>query len=56
MKREQKKLKLTKLTVVNLQRVKGGRPDCACEWTVGNGQWNHDHWTAVKTFCAVPIP
>lgn len=25
-----KKLKLTKLTVTNLQRVKGGKPLCAC--------------------------
>lgn len=43
-----KKLKLTKLTVANLDRVKGGRPPCACEWTAGNGQFNYDHVTIIS--------
>jgi hypothetical protein len=28
-----KKLKLTKLTIANLDRVKGGAPLCACPYT-----------------------
>ena len=42
-KKEQKKLKLTKLTVANLERVKGGDDPCACEWTIDNGAFNRDH-------------
>jgi hypothetical protein len=41
MKKDKKKLKLTKLTVTNLDRLKGGDiPYCACEWTTDNGAYN----------------
>lgn len=43
-----KKLKLTKLTIANLDRVKGGRPPCACEWTAGDGEFNRDHFTIIS--------
>jgi hypothetical protein len=41
-KKNKKRLKLTKLTVANLDRVKGGKV-CACELTVTDGAWNRDH-------------
>jgi len=47
-----KKLKLTKLTVANLDRVKGGRPPCACQWTTNDGAFNRDH----VTFTCFPCP
>ena len=43
MKKNKKKLKLTKLTVANLDRAKGGDIPCACHWTVTDGAWNRDH-------------
>ncbi len=50
-----KKLKLTKLTVANLDRVKGGRPECACELTAGDGQFNYDHFTIISCIvCVAP--
>lgn len=42
-KREQKKLKLTKLTVDNLERVKGGDDPCACHVTTYDGAFNQNH-------------
>jgi len=45
---KKKKLKLTKLTISNLDRVKGGRPPCACEWTAGNGQFNLENYTFIS--------
>lgn len=53
-----KKLKLTKLTVANLDRVKGGRPPCACDWLLQNGAYNRDHftlWTCANP-CVTIIP
>jgi hypothetical protein len=44
MKKDQKKLKLTKLTVANLNRLKGGDIPCACHWPdTTDGAWNRDH-------------
>lgn len=40
-----KKLKLTKLTVANLDRVKAGKFLCACDIQLGNGAFNRDHPT-----------
>jgi hypothetical protein len=43
-KKNKKKLKLTKLTVANLTRVKGGTDICACRWPdTTDGAWNRDH-------------
>jgi hypothetical protein len=49
-----KKLKLTKLTVANLQRVKGGIDLCKCDINQGNGAWNRDHPTISVVVCVVP--
>lgn len=52
MKQKPKKLKLTKLTVANLQRVKGGRPKCDCDPYLTNGAWNRDRITSWDfTYC-----
>ena len=40
--KDEKRLKLTKLTVANLDRVKGGFDYCACELTTNNGAFNRD--------------
>jgi len=48
-----KKLKLTKLTVANLNRVTGGKPPCYCEadpFGSPNGVFNRDNGT-VLTIC-----
>lgn len=53
MKRELKKLKLTKLTVSNLERVKGGKPYCICDFLMNDGAYNRDYigsWL-YHTFC-----
>jgi hypothetical protein len=52
-----KKLKLTKLTVANLDRVKGGSIECACHWTTGDGVHNMEILTkfTCKNPCPVPI-
>lgn len=47
-----KKLKLTKLTVSNLDRVRSGIGECACEAPPPTGQswnaaWNINHHTAL---------
>ncbi|NIM17781.1 MAG: hypothetical protein GTO45_37875 [Candidatus Aminicenantes bacterium] len=49
-----KKLKLTKLTVANLDRVKGGTKECACQWTTGDGVQNKENLT--KVTCVRPCP
>jgi hypothetical protein len=49
-----KKLKLTKLTVANLDRVKGGSIECACQWTTGDGVYNMENIT--KVTCVNPCP
>lgn len=36
-----KKLKLTKLTVANLNRVKGGILECGCDVTTGDASFNY---------------
>lgn len=47
-----KKLKLTKLTVANLNRIKGGKPKCYCDFVLNNGQYNQNYWTApIRTLC-----
>jgi len=52
MKQNPKKLKLTKLTVANLQRVKGGKPPCDCDPYLTNGAWNRDRITSWDfTYC-----
>ena len=43
-----KRLKLTKTTISNLDRVKGGSPDCACDFMVGNAACNFDHVQTVN--------
>jgi hypothetical protein len=40
MKKDTKKLKLTKLTVANLDRLKGGKDHCACQYTAGDNALN----------------
>lgn len=40
-----KKLKLTKLTVSNLDRVKAGSIPCACHWGMDDGAFNRDNLT-----------
>jgi len=52
----EKKLKLTKLTVANLDRVKGGIDHCACQVGVGDGVFNRDHPTLVKSVCVCLFP
>jgi hypothetical protein len=47
-----KKLKLTKLTVANLDRLKGGTDPCACQWTTGDGVNN----MMSKVTCVNPCP
>jgi hypothetical protein len=58
MKREPKKLKLTKLTVANLERAKGGKaiPYCACDVYLNDGSYNRDYRTSwlYQTFCCTP--
>jgi hypothetical protein len=49
-----KKLKLTKLTVANLDRVKGGITHCACQWTTGDGVPNKLNLSNVT--CVDPCP
>ncbi len=50
-----KKLKLTKLTVANLDRVKGGIDYCACHVGMGDGAFNRDNPTLVKSVCVCII-
>jgi len=55
MKKEPKKLKLTKLTVSDLNRVKGGKPQCACDYLLTNGAFIRDYTSPtsyVPTKCA----
>ena len=52
MKTESKKLKLTKLTIANLQRTKGGRPKCPCDYLLTDGAYNRDYKTSwIYTLC-----
>ncbi|NIM15208.1 MAG: hypothetical protein GTO45_24855 [Candidatus Aminicenantes bacterium] len=51
-----KKLKLTKLTVANLDRVKGGSIPCACHWTVGDGVQIMENKTKVTCMNPCPVP
>ena len=45
--KKQKLLKLTKLTVANLGRVKGGLIGvCKCDIGLGDGEYNRDNLTA----------
>lgn len=55
-KKLQGKLKLTKSTIANLDRIKGGRPPCACNATVTDGAINRDNQTIVKTYCLTYCP
>jgi hypothetical protein len=42
MKKDRKlKLKLTKSTIADLDRIKGGRPPCACQVTTTNAANNY---------------
>lgn len=52
MKKETKKLKLTKLTIANLERTKGGRPKCPCDAQVTDGEYVRDYITSWDyTYC-----
>jgi hypothetical protein len=60
--KKQKLLKLTKLTVANLDRVKGGTDPCKCHEGLGDGVYNRDHPTLTcptlvtcQNPCEVPI-
>ncbi len=46
--KDQKRLKLTKLTVANLDRLKGGIDHCACEWTTNNAALNQINPTVIS--------
>lgn len=50
-----KKLKLSKLTISNLNTTKAGKPPllCYCDYLLTNGQMNHDNNT-MATLCAPP--
>lgn len=42
-KKLKKKLNLTKTTISDLDRVKGGKPLCGCDPFIGNAACNRDH-------------
>jgi hypothetical protein len=48
-----KKLKLTKLTIANLERIKGGELPCVCHFTVGDGAFNRDNPTISCKVCPI---
>jgi hypothetical protein len=50
---KKKKLKLTKLTISNLDAAKGGRPPklCICDALVTDGAYNRDHYTEGVVTC-----
>ena len=53
MKKNKKKLTLTKLTVANLDRAKGGKDHCACQYTVGDNALNQmGTATFAVTYCS----
>jgi hypothetical protein len=55
--KKQKLLKLTKLTVSNLDRVKGGTDPCKCHQGLGDGEYNMINHTVntCQNPCAVQI-
>jgi hypothetical protein len=61
--KKQKLLKLTKLTISNLDRVKGGTDPCKCHEGLGDGEANMINLTLVtcptmvtcQNPCEVPI-
>ena len=54
MKKNKKRLKLTKLTISNLDRLKGGYFLCACDVNLNNGAWNRDHHQTEETCLICP--
>ena len=48
-----KKLKLTKLTIANLERIRGGELPCVCHFTVGDGAFNRDNPTISCKVCPI---
>ena len=53
MKKNKKRLKLTKLTVANLDRVKGGIDHCACDIGTNNGALNQLHPTVISCIICI---
>ncbi|MCP5053919.1 MAG: hypothetical protein GY940_42520 [bacterium] len=49
-----KKLKLTRLTVSNLERVKGGIDQCRCQLGAGDGAFNRDNPQISVRVCEIP--
>jgi hypothetical protein len=43
-----KKLSLTKTTISDLDRVKGGKPPCACDIIINNAACNYDRVQSVN--------
>jgi hypothetical protein len=57
--KNQQKLKLTKLTVANLDRVKGREHPCQCDVITHNLVYNLVHYTegcSVKSCIVCPLP
>jgi hypothetical protein len=54
--KKQKVLKLTKLTVSNLDRIKGGTDPCKCHVGLGDGEYNMINLTLITCQNPCPVP